>query len=382
MKILLLGYRKVLYENLLDYSQSVFVIDEKFPFKKNPSNFYNVNLKDYHELKEIALTIKPDFIIAATEKAVLSAAKLRKDLGVWGETYDTASLCTNKLKMKIRANELQIPITEYRYVENGYLKLEDIKHYNTPVVIKSIDESGGRNTSYYEDKSKLTSILLENQLVESFIDGFECSVEILVKGGSIIFTNITTYAKKYTQNILPANLPIKTQESILTKVQSIITGFGIKNSLCHVEFYINNNDVIFGEIAIRPPGGYIMSLLELSYGENFWKYFIETQLNLKSSLTKNLQAKQYSAVWIIHPGFGLIKSISGWNKIQDLTGYSSGKLKLKAGDATKERLGSGQDYGYVFFTAKSPEELIKTLDSAEELLKVDITNASITANSN
>ncbi len=366
----------------MNYSNDIYVIDEKLPFKKKSTNFITTNLKNYDELKKIVATIKPDFIIAATEKAVLNAARLREDLGIWGESYETASLCTNKLKMKIRATELQIPITDYRYVDGGYLKLEDIEHYHTPIVVKSIDESGGRNTFYYEEKSELTKVLLDNQLIESFIDGYECSVEILVKNGDILFTNITTYTKKYTQNIVPASLPKNIEKDILTKAQTIVAGFGIRNSLCHVEFYINSDNVIFGEIAIRPPGGYIMNLLELSYNLNFWELFIEIQLNLNFSLAKDLGVKKYSAVWIIHPGFGQVKNITGWSGIQTLAGYVSGKLKLQVGDQTKERLGSGQDYGYAFFTAKRPEELIKYLESAEELLKVEISNAPTNTNSN
>ncbi|MCB0349254.1 MAG: ATP-grasp domain-containing protein, partial [Bdellovibrionales bacterium] len=272
-----------------------------------------------------------------------------------------------------KAKSLQIPITKYKYIENGYINQSDIDTYKTPIVVKSINESGGRNTSYYEDKTSLSTLLLKNQIIESYVNGTEYSVEMLVQNGKIIFSNITMYNKKYTQNILPATLPERIKKTILDYSTKIVDGFGIKNSLCHAEFYVHGDAITFGEIAIRPPGGYIMNLLEMTYKSNFWKLFIEIQTMqaITPPISKN---PTYSAVWIIHPGQGRVNKIEGWESIQSTKGYAGGRLKIHPGDICKMRLGSGQDYGYIFFTDKCPESLIKRIETAEELLKVDIDN--------
>ncbi len=358
---------------MLELNKHVYVIDENIPAKFHP-NFFKIHAKDYQKIETIANDIIPDAVIASSEKSVLTAARLRKKFDLFGESLETAILCTNKLKMKERATELGIPITKYQYIKNGIIQASDIEEFRLPIVIKSLDESGGRNTEYILDPTTLYSRYIENQLLESFVTGFECSVETIVQNGKIIFTNITTYTKKYSQNILPSSLGNEIEARVRKYNQIVIEGFGIKNSLCHAEFYIDKEAITFGEIAIRPPGGYIMHLLELSYGKDFWQIYSDLLLGKDVSKDLDVPHNNYSAVWIIHPGEGKVKFISGWDKITQLKYFAGGKLKLKVGDICQKRLGSGQDYGYIFFVAKSPELLIKQLESAENLLQIGIEN--------
>ncbi|MCB0348688.1 MAG: hypothetical protein KDD37_07625, partial [Bdellovibrionales bacterium] len=108
MKILILGYRKVLYKELLNYSSEISLIEEKFPFKKERPHFYTAKSKDLKPLIAIASQVQPNYIIAASEKWVLAAALLREEFGLPGENVETSTLCTNKLNIKKKAKSLQI----------------------------------------------------------------------------------------------------------------------------------------------------------------------------------------------------------------------------------------------------------------------------------
>jgi hypothetical protein len=50
----------------------------------------------------------------------------------------------------------------------------------------------------------------------------------------------------------------------------ILLEFGIDRGMTHAEFYITSNSPVFGELAIRPFGGYYMPLITKVYGFDAW----------------------------------------------------------------------------------------------------------------
>lgn len=375
MKILLLGYRKPLYQRLKQRGYKTIVVDS-FTKTSNP-NFISSDIKDHKNIEDIVRQHRPEYIIAGTEKSVATAARLRDIFDLPGENYDVAKICTNKLEMKAKATELKIPITKYLYIKKGTIPVEQIKDFKYPIVIKSLHESGGRNTVYIKDKNELKNYECNNQLVESYLSGFECSVESLVQNGSILFTNITSYFEKYKKNIIPASFQKNLEEKLLDLNKKIIAGFNVQNSICHTEFYIFENEITFGEIAIRPPGGYIMQLLELTYNVSFWDFFIDLQVGKHIELLPK-SPLQYSAVSIIHPGRGRVKSIAGWEEVTQLSTFKEGKLKITTNSVIQERLGSGQDCGYIFFASKNIDHLRQQLQIADSLLSIKIDSDDFT----
>jgi hypothetical protein len=180
--------------------------------------------------------------------------------------------------------------------------------------------------------------------------------------------NITEYYEIGKVNFLPARLPQALIKAIDTLNQKVISEFKIKQGMTHLELFSTKEGLIFGEIAIRPPGGYIMELLSLSYGFNAWEAFLKMELNIPCQFpTKN---QQYSAAWIIHPGAGKIAQVENWDLIKKLPEIKKASLHLKAGTITKARKGLGESYGKVIFTAGSRDELIDTLAKIKALLKI------------
>ena len=68
--------------------------------------------------------------------------------------------------------------------------------------------------------------------------------------------------------------------SVLKLNKMVIEGLNIKWGFTHLEYYMTEEGVLFGEVALRPPGGYIMEVLELVYEQSFWDIFEKVELGL------------------------------------------------------------------------------------------------------
>ena len=136
----------------------------------------------------------------------------------------------------------------------------------------------------------------------------------------------------------------------------------------HVEFFVSNTQLTLGEFAIRPPGGYLMNLIKLSYNFSPWEVYFKLFIDDNISIPQ--KAKTYSCAIILHPGAGQVDNIQGVDYAKKLSSFHSMKLKKSSGDKVSYREGSGQDIGHVILTNKNKEALISDIKSLEENLKI------------
>lgn len=105
-------------------------------------------------------------------------------------------------------------------------------------------------------------------LAESHLPGKEFSCEAYVHGGKIRFLNITEYVKLGYSNFIPEGHLLHTKRAkILQETQRLVDLFGIENGMIHPEWFLTANDELnFGEVACRIPGGHILELAGKAYG--------------------------------------------------------------------------------------------------------------------
>ena len=169
----------------------------------------------------------------------------------------------------------------------------------------------------------------------------------------ICFTNITQYYEKADTNFVPAAFDGPTTESILSLNQKVIEALKINWGMTHLEVYLTDNGPLFGEIALRPPGPYIMNALEYAYGFNPWEAFLAMELGNDFEFTS--QPLHYCAVQIFHPGAGTVRAVRGQEAIQHHPSVKVSKLKINVGDQFDQRIGVGQDTGYFIHASDSSD---------------------------
>lgn len=359
--ILFVGKRLDPIQKAVELGFETYVLSFKKPALKSKKYSEMLFTGNYDMFK----TMSFDAVIPLTEKSVPIAQRILERSLFKKIDLNKFSLCHDKLEMKKHAQKNHISITDYELIDENTTAESLEKRFGFPIVLKERDSSGSRGLVIANTIEDL-STLKPNMLAEKFIEGKECSIESFIQNGEIIFTNVTDYHTHHICNLVPAQFESNIKDQLSKFNSQVIKAFGIKNGIAHVECYITNKNIIFGEIAIRPPGGYIMKLIELCYGFSPWKTLIEIECGEKAQV--NTKPNGHSAVWILHPGEGKIEKEPDFTRIladKNLVDIQSG---LKEGMHIKQREGSGEDFGRILAKSDDYNSLLSTLQTIKSVV--------------
>lgn len=366
--VLCVGYRQQLAKALANAEIPYSVLSDK-ALKKRPAGVDQVIIAEYprseKSLKTLELhlsesEVRPTHVIAGTEAAVFPASFIRKYFHARASEQTLIRRCSSKAEMKLYLSKKDVPMTKFVIGTGKESAKELVDYLGLPVVVKKFNESGGRGMHICESAEELGQHLGKNQLYEAFINASEGSVESFVNRGEILFTNVTEYFEKGFSNIVPASYSQGEIKDILELNKQVIQKLKINWGMTHLEFYRHKDGLLFGEIALRPPGGYIMQLMEEAYGFNPWEAFLNVEIDRDMSFPK--KAKTHAACWVHHPGVGQVRDVKMTVNLQSLKKH---KIKVKAGDRIAMRSGVGEDVGYSLFVSDDVNVLKKDLASQE-----------------
>jgi hypothetical protein len=369
MYVLLVGYRKQLAKALFTLGIPYSVWTDK-SLKASPPGVDRVftakiprseaNLAA--SLGELSLREVPSHVIAGTEGAVFPCAVIRRHFNARHSPKTILTRCTDKVAMKQFLQRYGVPMTRFAVDTQNYSARDLVDLLGLPLVIKTRKGSGSRNLVIARSFEEVEENLGKSQIYEAFVDAPEGSVESFIHEGKILFSNVTDYYIKKHVNLVPAGYPSKEVDDILELNQIVIKALKIKWGMTHLEFYRTAGGILFGEIALRPPGGYIMELLGLTYDFDPWEAYVKIELGMETPLPHHV--KQYSACHVLHPGEGKIVAINDQN-LRRFSTVQKIKIKASTGDVIPPRKGMGEDFGYIMYGASTYHELVRDLGHAE-----------------
>lgn len=262
--------------------------------KNDVDAFEVVDGQNFEKTIEIAKRYNVSGIItAATDKPLIMMARVADRLNLPFFSVETADWSTDKLLMKQKFMEAEIPCAK-GFLLNNVCELESIK-IDYPVIVKPRDNSGSRGVIYCKNLQEVEQAVQEalqftkkgSVLLEEFIEGKEYSVEgIHYKGDSHIIqiTEKITTAFPYNVelgHIQPADIPADQKKEILLLVSNTAKALGFTNCASHTEIKINQQGIFVIETSPRLGGDYITShLVPLSSGINIEELLISVSLGL------------------------------------------------------------------------------------------------------
>jgi biotin carboxylase len=311
-------------------------------------------------------------VIAGSEAAVYPAAVARRIVGARASPITTALRCRDKLAMKEYLSDYDIPMTRFLAESSLSSQAEAFDYLGSPLVRKQRKAYGGRSFELLTQEQGLVLQKNGRNILEKFVSAPEASIESFVNDGEIKFVNTTSYLEKRHVNLVPAAFDESLQADMLTLNRQVIEALKINWGITHLEVYLTGNGLLFGEIALRPPGGYIMNAMQHAYGFNPWEAFIAMELgeNFKFPLSH----AAYSCVEILHPGVGRISAIRGEQEVKNHASIREFRLKVKAGDIINKREGAGQDTGYLLHTSETPAARLELYNHFKNQFVIDMTS--------
>lgn len=380
-KVLLLGYRK----NAIKAAKSLGIdVDIAcLGGEPSPAHTYPLNIWQSESEEKLTEQIKDSFapgelgyaaILALTERSVPFAGRLRDQFGVSGMSESSANLCHFKNQMKDVARKNGIRVADHAVITPETDMDPLIEKWGWPLVIKEAGLSGSRGMKFCWNRTELVEAWHVGKLVEALVHGREMSIESLLVNGKIRFTNFTAYHRLFEMNLVPAKISKEVSEDLLDFNQRVLRAFGIQSGMTHLELFLTDAGPVFGEIAVRPPGGHILSLIEKCYGFDPWKSVLQIELGQEPDLSS--WSGKYAGAWIVHPGAGKLVRIQGKDVISQMPELEKLRLKVSCGQKILPRVGSGIEIGHAIFTGDTYEQVAQALDLARETLLFTVESPS------
>lgn len=369
-RVLVVGWRAGIGAALKDL-KIPFVVWNKEPLKRTR---IDVRVQPYgntpERSRELAAAFEVDgpftHVIAGSEESVVAASYARRVLHARKSKHTTVTRCHDKLFMKEALAQHDVPMTPFVDGNTSAPPARILETLGAPMVVKDRKSSGGRGMDLVRTGEEAAKSPLKHRIVERFVDAPEISVESFVANRRVQFENITEYLEKKHVNVVPGALDEDLRRQVLALSRRVIEALRIEWGLTHLELYLPPEGPLFGEIALRPPGGYIMEAIGLAYGIDAWRAFVCIELDLPFDFPT--EARKRAAAMVLHPGAGTIREVQGVDAVRAEPHVRRLKIKVKPGDVIDPRVGVGSDVGYALLAAPNRPALLETIARVNEKL--------------
>ena len=297
-------------------------------------------------------------VIAGTEKSVYPASVLRRLIGARKSKDSVVLRCHDKLLMKSFLMPFGVPMTDFLPYKKGQSGSSIHKKLGE-VVVKKRRLSGGRGISFPKTVGEIEALAEKDTYFEKKLEGREGSVESFIQDGKILFSNVTEYLEKTGINLVPSHFDASMMEEMLELNRRVIEALGIEWGMTHLEVFLTSEGIKFGELALRPPGGYIMNLIQLAFGFDAWDSFVKIELGLVVDFPSRPVA--FASAHILHPGEGIVTLVRGEKKVCQLENLIEFKLNAKEGDHVEKRVDVGDEVGHILFCCQKKKELLSRI---------------------
>lgn len=255
--------------------------------------FYPISIVEKENILKICQEQKIDGVCTiASDVAAPTVAYVAEQMGLVGNSYESAVNANNKFLMRNAFMKAGVPCPQYKMVTTT--EEAHNEKWNYPLIVKPTDRSGSLGVTKVLKEEELEpavdkalSVSFKHQaMVEEFIEGREISVEFISYQGKHyplqITDKVTTEAPHFVEleHHQPSSLSKEMFQAIYQITENALNALGITNGASHSEYKITKEGrIAVMEIGGRMGGDFIGSdLVRLSTGYDFLRGVIEVAL--------------------------------------------------------------------------------------------------------
>ncbi|HEX6316547.1 MAG TPA: ATP-grasp domain-containing protein [Gemmatimonadaceae bacterium] len=269
-------------------------------------------------------------VVCLWEPGVVLAAKLREALGAPGMRVEQARTFRNKDLMKQKVTAAGIRTARHAPATTMAQVREAAREIGYPVIVKPISGAGSMDTVRAGTPEELERALAQVQSydevnVEEFIQGEEFTYDTICIDGRIVYENVCYYRPnpliaRSTEWISPQTIALRDLSRPDVKAgialgRDVLKALDFGTGFTHMEwFHTQRQEVIFGEIAARPPGAHTVDLMNFVGDVDLFSGYAEA--DLKGTFSVSLDRKYNVAnIFKRAQGQGRIRRIEGLESI-------------------------------------------------------------------
>ncbi|WP_058309227.1 ATP-grasp domain-containing protein [Gracilibacillus massiliensis] len=238
-----------------------------------------------------------------------------------------------------------------------------LRHHETepdPIHVKALNKAGAAGHRMIRSEADIDEKINDDNfpcIMESHLEGVEVSCEAFIHQGELLFLNITEYVVFGYSMMVPPSPEIEKYRSVIRKeVERLVHAFDIEYGIIHPEFFITEDEeVYFGEVAYRIPGGHIFDLMKKTYNFNPYEGHIlccdpnTTEEELKDFFPKENKTNGHAGSFLVYPKKNLVQGVNIPDDLEDHPGFDKHTLFKPMQQKVQDQEGYGNHFGTVFF---------------------------------
>lgn len=286
-KVMMLGSGELGKEVVIELQRlgvEVIAVDryENAPAQQVAHRAYTISMLDGSALRALVEQEKPDFIVPEVEAiATDTLVELEQEGYQIIPTAKATQLTMNREGIRrLAAEELGLPTSQYKFVDNFEDFKKAVKEIGIPCVVKPIMSSSGHGQSVIKSAEQLQQAWDYAQqggraragrvIVEGFVK-FDYEISLLtvrhIHGTSFLapigHVQIDGDYRESWQPQAMSEIALKKAQDIAEKITSALGGRGIFG----VELFICGDEVIFNEVSPRPHDTGMVTLISQELSE-------------------------------------------------------------------------------------------------------------------
>ncbi len=328
-----------------------------------------LNAGQIHDaVRSLAAEIGPcERLLGTLEQLQEALADVRAALGIPGMGREAAHNFRDKSQMKDVFRRAGVPCAKHQLVGSLGEAQAFAADVGYPLVVKPPAGAGARNTMRVANDDELTQCLRmmpprpnDPVLLEEFVVGEEHSFDTVSLGGRSIWHSLTHYTPgplAVMENpwiqwtvLLPREVDHPRYDDIRSVAARALDALGMVTGLSHMEWFRRRDgSIAISEVAARPPGAQITTLISHAHGIDFYRAWAK----LMVFDAFDPPPRQFAAgiAYLRGQGQGRVKAVHGLDEAQRELGDIVAEVQLP-------RVGQSQASGYEgegFVVLRHPE---------------------------
>jgi len=270
-------------------------------------------------------------LIGVFEHLQVPLAQVRERFGIPGMDAATARNFRDKAQMKSVLRAAGVPCARYRLAESATEAAGFADEAGYPLVVKPPAGAGAKSTFRLDDPGDL-KVWLDAApptpgspaLLEEFLTGDEGSYDSVMTDGQLVWDSVSCYLPtplEVLRNpwiqwavLMPRDIGGPEYDGIRAIAPTALRALGLRTGLTHMEWFRRpDGTVAVSEVAVRPPGAQISSML--CYAHDFDLYRAWAQLMVHGSFTPPGRAWSVGTVFLRGQGTGHIRGVHGLGEL-------------------------------------------------------------------
>jgi phosphoribosylaminoimidazole carboxylase (NCAIR synthetase) len=272
-------------------------------------------------------------LLAVLEQLQIPVAQARERLSIAGMDVGTARNFRDKAQMKSVLRAAGVPCARHRLADSAAAAVGFAKEIGFPLVVKPPAGSGAKSTFRLDDADDLRVWLHAAPpspgrlaLLEEFLTGDEGSYDSVMVDGQIIWDSVSSYLPtplEVLRNpwiqwmvLMPREIGGPEYAGIRAIAPTALRALGLHSGLTHLEWFRRpDGTVAVSEVAVRPPGAQITSML--CYAHDFDLYGAWAQLMVHGTFAPPERNWSAGTVYLRGQGAGHVRVVHGLDGLPD-----------------------------------------------------------------